>query len=263
MRSDLPVTKLTENVYLLNEFDGTNCYLVVGSEKALLIDCGTGFCDIRGAAEKLTDLPIILAATHGHGDHIGGAGQFEEIYIHRADCEMLNKAQMSLLFRKAFLASNAPVKSHGFKMGDVKPGKYKTKIIPMDDGHIFDLGGKSVRVKHTPGHSRGSVAFIDEQDKIIFSGDNVCDALWMQLPGVTSIEEWLPSAQWLYDMSADYRIFWGHRVPQLEREYIAQVITWGKEIMAKSRGNSKLPKITQYPNRPDGIIYRTDKVFRK
>ena len=136
MRSDLPVTKLAENVYLLNEFDGTNCYLVVGSEKALLIDCGTGFCDIRGAAEKLTDLPIILAATHGHGDHIGGAGQFEEIYIHRADCEMLNKAQMSLLFRKVFLAANAPVKSHGFKMGDVKPGKYKTKIIPMDDGHI-------------------------------------------------------------------------------------------------------------------------------
>ena len=176
---------------------------------------------------------------------------------------MLNKAQMSLLFRKVFLASNAPVKSHGFKMGDVKPGKYKTKIIPMDDGHIFNLGGKTVRVRHTPGHSHGSVAFIDEQDKIIFSGDNVCDALWMQLPGVTSIEEWLPSAQWLYDMSADYRIFWGHRVPQLEREYIAQVITWGKEIMAKSRGNSKLPKITQYPNRPDGIIYRTDRVFRK
>ena len=191
MRSDLPVTELAENVYLLNEFDGTNCYLVVGSEKALLIDCGTGFCDIRGAAEKLTDLPITLAATHGHGDHIGGAGQFEEIYIHRADCERLNKAQMSLLFRKAFLASNAPVKSHGFKTSDVKPGKYKTKIIPMDDGHIFDLGGKSVRVKHTPGHSHGSVAFIDEQDKIIFSGDNVCDALWMQLPGVTSIEEWL------------------------------------------------------------------------
>lgn len=177
MRSDLPVTELAENVYLLNEFDGTNCYLVVGSEKALLIDCGTGFCDIRGAAEKLTDLPITLAATHGHGDHIGGAGQFEEIYIHRADCERLNKAQMSLLFRKAFLASNAPVKSHGFKTSDVKPGKYKAKIIPMDDGHIFDLGGKSVRVKHTPGHSRGSVAFIDEQDKIIFSGDNVCDAL--------------------------------------------------------------------------------------
>lgn len=170
---------------------------------------------------------------------------------------------MSLLFRKAFLASNAPVKSHGFKTSDVKPGKYKTKIIPMDDGHIFDLGGKSVRVKHTPGHSRGSVAFIDEQDKIIFSGDNVCDALWMQLPGVASIEEWLPSARWLYGMSEDYRIFWGHRVPQLERGYIAQVIAWGEEIMAKSRGNTKLPRITQYPNRPDGIIYRTDKVFRK
>lgn len=100
MRSDLPVTKLAENVYLLNEFDGTNCYLVVGSEKALLIDCGTGFCDIRGAAEKLTDLPIILAATHGHGDHIGGAGQFEEIYIHRADCEISTKRRCPCCFAK-------------------------------------------------------------------------------------------------------------------------------------------------------------------
>ena len=154
MRSDLPVTKLAENVYLLNEFDGTNCYLVVGSEKALLIDCGTGFCDIRGAAEKLTDLPIILAATHGHGDHIGGAGQFEEIYIHRADCEMLNKAQMSLLFRKVFLASNAPVKSHGFKMGDVKPGKYKTKIIPMNDGHLRPRRKDCSRQAHARTFSR-------------------------------------------------------------------------------------------------------------
>ena len=85
----------------------------------------------------------------------------------------------------------------------------------------------------------------------------------MQLPGVTSIEEWLPSARWLYGMSEDYRIFWGHRVPQLERGYIAQVIAWGEEILAKSRGNTKLPRIKQYPNRPDGIIYRTDKVFRK
>ena len=35
MRSDLPVTKLAENVYLLNEFDGTNCYLVVGSVRCV------------------------------------------------------------------------------------------------------------------------------------------------------------------------------------------------------------------------------------
>lgn len=55
MRSDLPVTKLAENVYLLNEFDGTNCYLVVGEKRALLIDCGTGFCDLRGAAEKMIE----------------------------------------------------------------------------------------------------------------------------------------------------------------------------------------------------------------
>lgn len=100
MRSDLPVTKLAENVYLLNEFDGTNCYLVVGSEKALLIDCGTGFCDIRGAAEKLTDLPIILAATHGHGDHIGGAGQFERYTFTARTAKCSTKRRCHCCFAK-------------------------------------------------------------------------------------------------------------------------------------------------------------------
>ena len=263
MRSDLPVTKLAENVYLLNEFDGTNCYLVVGEKRALLIDCGTGFCDLRGAAEKLTDLPITLVATHGHGDHVGGAGQFEEVLVHRADCTLLNRAQQSLLFRKVFLAANAPVKAHGFKMSDVKPGKYKTKVIPIDDGYTFDLGNKTVKVKHTPGHSLGSIALIDEDDRIIFSGDNVCDALWMQLPGGTSIEEWLPGAKWLYDMSENYRIFWGHRVPELTSEYIGTVIKWGEEILLRSNGNTKIPTIAQYPKQQDGIIYRTDRVFKK
>lgn len=258
-----PVQAIGNGVWRINEFDGTNCYLVVGAKKALLIDCGTGFCDLRGAAERITSLPLIVAATHGHADHIGGAGQFEAVYLHKNDCRRINKIQTSLLARKLFVAGNGAVKAHGFSAKDVTAEAYPPKLIPFEDGFCFDLGGKAVKAHHTPGHSVGSVAYIDEADKIIFSGDNVCDALWMQLPGRTSLEEWLPSARWLYEKSADYRIFWGHRTPELTRDYIATVIRWGEEILRKQPHNTLLPLTKQYPPQSDGIIYKTNTVHKR
>nr|MDE5601752.1 hypothetical protein [Clostridia bacterium] len=114
----------------------------------------------------------------------------------------------------------------------------------------------------TPGHSVGSIALIDECDKVVFCGDSVCDSLWMQLPGATSLEEWLPSAKWLYDMSKEHRVFWGHRGPELSSEYIATVIKWGEEIIRNNK-NSVFPKTKQYPNQSDGIIYKTNRIHSK
>ena len=259
----VPVTPLGDGIYLLNEFDGTNCYLVVGSEKALLIDCGTGFADLRGTAESLCDVPVICAATHGHVDHVGGAGQFEAMYLHEDDCKPFTKLQMSVAARKLFLSSNGAIKAHGFTAKDVRKGKYKTKLLPMKDGDTIDLGDRVISVHHTPGHTKGSVALIDEASHTVFSGDNVCDALWMHLPGSTSLEEWLPSAQWLYEISKTHRVFWGHRTPQLTTEYIGTVIEWGKEIIRSHPKNSLLPQTKQYPPQSDGILYRTDNIHTK
>ena len=263
LRCDLPTEEIADGVYWLNEFEGTNCYLIVGEERALLIDSGTGFCDLRRCCENITDKPITLALTHGHVDHFGGAGQFEEAYLHPFDMRKANEFQKKRIVRQAFLVySNAhPL---GFKASDVFKPEFRTKYKPMTDGKVFDLGGKTVRVKHTPGHSLGSVSFIDETDKIVFCGDNMCDMLWLFTPGCTSVEEWLPSAQWIYEMSQTHRVFWGHRKPELSREYIGQVLSWGKEILKISGGkNARFSKITQYPKQPDGIFYRTGNVYKK
>ncbi|MBO4339643.1 MAG: MBL fold metallo-hydrolase [Clostridia bacterium] len=259
----LPVNKICDGVFLLDEFGGTNCYLVVGSERALLIDCGTGFADLKGTVESIIDLPLTVIATHGHCDHIGGAGAFPEIYIHKDDTAFINRIQFTVPVRKIFSMGVGDARRQGVKVSDVKKGEYKTKFIPIDESFSLDLGGKQIKIKHTPGHSKGSIAVIDETDKIIFSGDNVCDALWLFLPGGLSVEEWLPSAQWLYEMSKSYRVFWGHRNAELKSEYILQVITWGKEIMAKTKKNAFPSRKKQYPEREDGIIYMTGRVFKK
>lgn len=262
-RNDLPIERIADGVYRIDEFGTANCYLVVGEKKAMLVDCGTGFCDMRGAVRRITSLPIVVVATHGHLDHIGGKGQFEEIYIPKKDLRPINDLMYSVFMRRVFLSVNKPLKKQGFCLKDVKKSEFKTKTIPFDENTVFDLGGKIITIKETKGHTLGSVALIDETDKIVFSGDNVCDALWMMLPGNTSLEEWLPSAEWLYDMSLTHSVYWGHRIPKLESEYIAEIISWGKDVISHTKRNTLFYSVKQYPKRKDGIIYRTDKVFKK
>ena len=66
MRTDYPTKQLAPDTYVLNDFGFANCYLLLGDEAALLIDCGMGIGDIEGAVRKITDKPLIVVGTHGH-----------------------------------------------------------------------------------------------------------------------------------------------------------------------------------------------------
>lgn len=78
MRTDYPIRKIADDTYMISDFGIANCYLLIGEERALLIDCGLGIGDIKGAVEKITDKPILVVATHGHVDHAGGDGQLKK-----------------------------------------------------------------------------------------------------------------------------------------------------------------------------------------
>ena len=60
-------------------------YLVEGRDQAALIDTGSGLGFLKAYVEKLTDKPILVLLTHGHVDHAMGAGEFETVYMNRAD----------------------------------------------------------------------------------------------------------------------------------------------------------------------------------
>ena len=259
----LPVTELQSGVFLLDEFSGTNCYLVVGSEKALLIDCGTGVGDLTGTIRDITPLPVEVIITHGHCDHFGGAFDFPQAYIHKDDLRFVNRIQFTQFARRVFTRGNSGLRENGFTVKDLRKRRCRTRLVPIEDGFTLSLGDKTIRVKHTPGHSHGSIAVIDDADKVIFTGDNCGDALWLFLPGRTSVEEWIPSAEWLYEQSETYRVFWGHRVPELTHDYIGQVLAWGKEILASRKKNAPFPKTEQHPKRPDGIVYKTNTIFKR
>lgn len=141
-------------------------YLVLGGEKALLIDSGFGLDSLKKVVDGLTDLPVILVNTHGHPDHGGGNAEFGSPLLHPDDNELYaHKCAYETRLEEAL---HWGLEGVAEKLQPTPPAP-----IPMADGHIFDLGGRTLSVIHTPGHSRGSVCIWDEQTGTLFTGDNV------------------------------------------------------------------------------------------
>ena len=118
-------------------------YVLEGDDKALVIDAGTYMPHLDKAVAALTSKPAMLVLTHGHGDHVGGAVCFPEVWIHPADTAL------------------------------IAPGRnaYPGEIHFLEDGQVLDLGGRQVEVLHTPGHTSGSVTLFDKAHHYGFSGD--------------------------------------------------------------------------------------------
>ena len=118
-------------------------YVLEGNDKALVIDAGTYMPHLDQVVAQLTGKPVMMALTHGHGDHVGGIVCFPEVWIHPADEPMITRGR----------------------------NPYKGEIHHLEDGQVIDLGGRQVEVLHTPGHTSGSVTFFDKGHHYGFSGD--------------------------------------------------------------------------------------------
>lgn len=83
------VTQLHAHVWMLRDEHNDTCYLAVGEQKALLVDTMCGYTDVLRAARTVTDKPIVVVNTHGHGDHVLGNVWFKEAYMHPDDLFMI------------------------------------------------------------------------------------------------------------------------------------------------------------------------------
>ena len=168
------IKQLRPNVYLIDDAGDSTCYLITGSESALLVDTANGYEDLRELTHRLTDLPVIVVNTHGHGDHIFGNVYFEEAWLHPAD---------HALYDMFFGYAKEEMEKHNLRPCPVKP---------LEIGQIFDLGGVQLEVVDLKGHTAGSIGLLDKAARIIYTGDGLNTHLWMQLdhslPMATTLE---------------------------------------------------------------------------
>ncbi|MBR1929906.1 MAG: MBL fold metallo-hydrolase [Lachnospiraceae bacterium] len=160
-------------------------YLVEGSRSAALIDTGFGVGSLRQYVESLTDLPVTVLLTHGHLDHAGGAGEFEEVYLNYKDLE-LARQHTSIAVRSAGFCEGKNVHS-SFEFVPPKPVE---EYLPLTDGQRFELGGMTVTMLELPGHTPGSMCVLLEELRTMLLGD-ACNSLgFLQLPGSLSVAEY-------------------------------------------------------------------------
>ena len=139
-------------------------YVIVGREKALLVDTGFGWDSLKSAVDKITDKPLIVINTHGHPDHCGGNAEFGQTYMNSEDLELFHY--------KASFEARANESGFWHIPGNTEHlQKDGSEPIHLLDGAEFDLGGRTLKVIYTPGHSAGSISLSDSLTRAIFCAD--------------------------------------------------------------------------------------------
>jgi glyoxylase-like metal-dependent hydrolase (beta-lactamase superfamily II) len=251
------VQEIGKNVYKINEYNLTTMFLVVGERRALAIDCGTGVGDYRAVIEGITKLPFDLVITHGHVDHIGGRGQFEKMFISEEDQPLISTVTVSE--RKKFLRIMRYLM--GFKVIKVKDAKIESvkkepELAFIKEGDVFDLGGKTVKVFHTPAHTRGSLCFLAVEDKILFSGDVVNPQNLMQFPESTTVEEMRDALIKVKNLGGYDTIWAAHLSKPISSETLENGIKCADKILKRKNG---LPFIGVSSYKGYLVLYKQNK----
>jgi glyoxylase-like metal-dependent hydrolase (beta-lactamase superfamily II) len=181
-------------------------YLVVGGDRAVLIDTGMGVGDMRALVDGLTDRNVTVVNSHAHWDHIGGNHQFDQIAIHAAEAPALQRGVGNAKLRASF----APDRLRGSLPPTFDPttaafpARYATSIL--DGGERFELGGRTLDVIHTPGHSPGGIVLLDREGGALFSTDVAyAGALYCQFPD-SDLEAYRRSLRALAELAPTLRV---------------------------------------------------------
>lgn len=201
-------------------------YLIVGERRALLFDTGLGIGNIQTVANSLTKLPVSVLNSHTHNDHVGDNWRFSDIYgmdtgFTRADARG-SKADAQAELAPGQLCGALPA---GF---DAKA--YATKPFRithwLHDGDTIDLGGRTLKVIATPGHTPDAIALLDEKNGLLFPGDSFyLGPIYLYRPE-TDLDAYVASMQKLAALTPHLQLLLpSHNTPTADPAYLSKVLT--------------------------------------
>lgn len=150
----LQVHRYDEATWILRQskrvnYEGPFLPLLLGETTALLLDTGTSadpaVVPLRETVDELVgDRRLVVAHTHGHGDHVGGDAQFAD----RPGTDVVGRSAEEVA---AFFGLDAW----------------------PDGAATFDLGGRALEIVPVPGHQAASIAVHDPRTGLLFTGDTI------------------------------------------------------------------------------------------
>ena len=166
------------------QFQEAISYLILGTDRALLFDTGTGMVPLRPLVEKLTHLPVTVVNSHTHYDHVGGNSEFDHILAVNSPYTRANMAgfphdELATEVAPDAFCKGAPV---GLNTAAFRTRAWKA-AGSIADGDAIDLGGRRIEVLQVPGHTPDAIALLDRANGLLWTGDSWYEGtLWLYVP---------------------------------------------------------------------------------
>ena len=214
--------------YEPRHYEQTIANLVVGQRVAALIDTGCGIGDLRKAVEAVTDKPVLVVNTHKHLDHLGSNRQFDDIamFDHPRSHRVAEKGVPSQTIRAEILAEGLVTGPwpRGFDPRALELPPFEVHHC-LGDGHCIDLGGRDLKVIHTPGEAPDHICLLDEAKRILFCGDILLHGpVWTHLEG-GSLKDLIASYRRLMLQFDDFdHLMPGHNEPWLSKDLLPETL---------------------------------------
>ena len=242
-------------------------YLIGGDERCLLMDTGWGIGGLKGLVASLSLLPLVVVNSHGHPDHAFGNGLFAEVHIHEADERFVNKPpsrETCNWIIENLLPKPLPQ--------DFNPDAWATSVPSLKkirDGHVFELGGRSLQVISVPGHTPGSVCLLDPEARLLFTGDTVlAGPIWLHLEESAPLHEFHGNLQRLQEFAGEFDYILpahgGLDALPLSKEYVDELVTGIGKILEGRLVGREEKTFAGDGLRCDfqscGVVYRPDRL---
>ena len=227
-------------IYEPHQAEETISYLIVGHKQAVLFDTGMGIDNIRNVISRLTSRPIVVLNSHTHDDHVGGNWQFN--FVYGMDTAFTrNNAKGS---REDAQEEITPDQICGDLPKSLNPKTYATKpwhvSLFVHDGFKINLGGRTLEIISTPGHTPDSIALIDRENGLLFTGDTYYPApIWLFRPE-TDFDAYVKSAKRLAELAPELKLVLGaHNIPVAEPSVLPRLVTAFENVRAGKVASQK------------------------
>jgi glyoxylase-like metal-dependent hydrolase (beta-lactamase superfamily II) len=218
------VAPATFAIYEPHQAEEVISYLIVGTKQALLFDTGMGIGNIKAIVARLTSRPIVVLNSHTHDDHVGGNWQFP--FVYGMDTAFTRASAKGS--REDAQAEIAKDQLCGALPKGFDPAKYSTKpwkiSLFVHNGFKINLGGRTIEIISTPGHTPDSISLIDRANGLLFTGDTFYPGeIWLYRQE-SDFSAYLASVKKLAALASELKLVLGaHNVPIAKPSVLPQL----------------------------------------
>jgi glyoxylase-like metal-dependent hydrolase (beta-lactamase superfamily II) len=178
------VRKLASDLWTIEEM-GVRCFLLHGAKGTVLIDaCASGGNEFHDAVRSVVgDSPINVILTHADPDHMAGIPQDGIPTLHPAEFDRYRRRRP-------------------------RPQGDGAGLAALHEGYVIPCGERELDVMLISGHTPGSIALLDDQNRCIFSGDTISTGHVYMFGDGRSLEAYIESLSQLTQIAGDFDRFY-------------------------------------------------------